>query len=122
MVEEFGPAPSLIGPQGLGTTVGYYAGGQFLWFENNVGDEKLVELASSFRPDVILLTPRQLEDEHRSALTERVREMGFVQVDDRRLPPGPEEVVVFAHHRTVTRAKLHAAAATARARQRSFHQ
>ncbi len=109
---QYGPAPSLIGPQGLGITTGYYAGGSYQSFGNEVGNDELIELARRFQPDLILLAPRQLEAGGGEALIARVRDLGFERVEDSRLPGGPEEVLLFAQHCAASRV----ARKTARAR------
>lgn len=101
---EYGPAPSLIGPAGLGTTAGYYAGGPYRTFGEEVGHEELMDLAGRFRPQVILLTPRQLEADRGGVLIDRMKGLGFELVDVGGVPRGREEVSVFAHRRAVLRA------------------
>ncbi len=103
LAEEFGPAPSLIGPEGLGRTAGHYAQGRFEAFNYGVGDDALIALAGQFKPDLILLTPGRLLPKagRGKVLTGRMRRLGFEQVDPSRVPSGREDVFVFAHRRTV---------------------
>jgi hypothetical protein len=97
--QEFGPAPSLIGPQGLGTTTGYYAQGRCHAIDD-LQSEGIVEAARNLKPHVVLLWARQAYSPEGQLLIERIEELGFKRVDRSRLPPGTERVFVLARERS----------------------
>ncbi len=97
--QEFGPSPSLIGPQGLATTANYYSRGRCRAFADDVGAERIVQAARQFNPDVVLLWTWQVNSHQGKALVKRIEELGFRHVDCSRLPPGTESVFVLAQAR-----------------------
>lgn len=94
--QEFGPSPSLIGPQGLAPTANYYAQGECVAFADDVKDEHLLVATRYFHPDVVLLWDWQADSQRGQALAEQIGKLGFRPVDRSKLPPGTEKVFVLA--------------------------
>jgi hypothetical protein len=94
--QEFGPAPALIGPEGLVPTASYYARGRCCAFPNNMGGQGIMLMARQFQPDLVLLWARQVASPGGEALVEQIEKLGFRHVAGCELPPGTERVFVLA--------------------------
>jgi len=93
---EFGPSPSLIGPEGLAPTASYYAHGKCLAFADDAGDQIILQVAREFQPDVVLLWTTQITSPRGKAIFKEIEKLGFRHVAPARLPPGTEKVFVLA--------------------------
>jgi hypothetical protein len=94
--QEFGPSPSLIGPEGLAPTASYYAQGDGLAFASNAGDQSIVQSVREFQPDVVLLWTTQVTSSRGQAMVGQLEKLGFRHVAGAELPPGTERVFVLA--------------------------
>ena len=94
--QEYGPSPSLIGPEGLATTANYYARGRCRVLADPVGDNGVVRAARRFDPDVVLLWAWQTRSRRGKTLVKRIEKLGFSHIDHSGLPPGTERVFVLA--------------------------
>jgi hypothetical protein len=98
--QEFGPSPSLIGPQGLATTANYYAHGECRAFADDAGDQIILQAAREFQPDVVLLWTTRVTSPRGQAMVKEIEKLGFRQVAHGELPPGTEKVFVLARRDT----------------------
>jgi hypothetical protein len=95
--QEYGPSPSLVGPEGLAPTASYYAQGEGLPFANNADDQSIVQSVREFRPDVVLLWTNQVASSRGKAMVGQIEGLGFRHVAAAELPPRTERVFVLAH-------------------------
>jgi len=101
--QEFGPSPSLIGPEGLAPTASYYAQGECLTFAGGVDDQSIVQSVREFRPDVVLLWTTEVMSPGGPAMVGQIEKLGFRHVAGAELPPGTERVFVLAQTGTELR-------------------
>jgi hypothetical protein len=93
--KQFGPAATLLGPEGVTQVVGYYAGARpesFPWTSNS---ELVAGMVRDFQPDVVLLPNVRGTAENRASMVEAIKQLGFAPVDLQQFPGGGRNVVLL---------------------------
>ena len=78
--QQYGPARSLFGPDGVTQVVNYYAQGQCQSFSTADVDSTIVAYVGQARPDVVLLPADRKFPDHGADLVRQIEDFGFVQV------------------------------------------
>jgi hypothetical protein len=97
---RFGPAPNLLGSDGVTMVIGYYAQGDYRVFPIFASDSAVLTMTRQYQPDAVLLLVtkrmRRMKPDHYRPLLEKMKELGFEAVDPSQLPSGCERLVVLA--------------------------
>jgi hypothetical protein len=97
---EFGPSPTMVGPNGIGPVVAYYAGGQCRSFSPAAPCDLVVAMVEEVRPDVVVLRPNShMNWDCCQHVADIIAPLGWEQARPDGLPPGCEEVRILTRRR-----------------------
>jgi hypothetical protein len=97
--KQCGPAPVLLGPQGVTEVVSYYAGGRFQSFAPDWDDSRIAASVASLQPDVVLLPADGKLADGGAVLRQHVEALGFVEVDRSQFCGGCRKLYVLLNTR-----------------------
>jgi hypothetical protein len=96
---EFGDRPALTGRRGLGDVAAHYAGGRFTSMDTDGEASRVADAVARAKPDVVLISVKDLEPERNPQLRGRIERLGFEPVDPAELPSGSQRVLVLVRER-----------------------
>lgn len=97
--QQVGAPPTLMGPEGAGLVVNYYAGGRESIFPFEADDQLIFTEAVSQRPDVVLLMltrrMQRSQPDRYASLIERLSRVGYRHVQAAELPAHQDRILVL---------------------------